>query len=85
VDTQRSALNSTSFHHKRRSGESSRRVPVPASVPQLLTLLAVAKTLCVSPHTVRAWIRQGKLRPVRICRRLLFDPAEVTRFVSEAK
>jgi predicted site-specific integrase-resolvase len=55
------------------------------SVPQLLTLLAVSKALCVSPHTVRAWVRQGKLKPVRICRRLLFNPNEVTRFLSEAK
>lgn len=58
---------------------------MPENVPQLLTLLAVAKALCVSQHTVRSWVRQEKLRPVRICRRLLFDPAEVARFVSEAK
>ena len=58
---------------------------MPDSVPQLLTLLAVAKALCVSPHTVRAWVRNGRLRPVRICRRLLFDPAEVSRFVAENK
>ena len=32
-------------------------------VPQLLPLLAVAKALCVSPHTVRAWVRQGRLNP----------------------
>jgi len=55
------------------------------TVPQLLTLLAVAKALCVSPHTVRAWVRKGRLRPVRICRRLLFHPDEVARFLSEAK
>jgi len=55
------------------------------SVPQLLTLLAVAKALCVSGHTVRKWVREGKLRPVRICRRLLFDPAEVSRFLREAR
>jgi predicted site-specific integrase-resolvase len=55
------------------------------SVPQLLTLLAVAHNLCVSPHTVRSWVRQGKLKPVRICRRLLFDPDEVSRFLSEAR
>ena len=58
---------------------------MPDSVPQLLTLLAVANALCVSPHTVRSWVRQGRLRPVRICRRLLFDPAEVSRFLSEAR
>ena len=58
---------------------------MPESVPQLLTLLAVARALCVSPHTVRSWVRKGKLHPVRICRRLLFDPAEVSRFVREAR
>lgn len=55
------------------------------TVPQLLTLLAVAKALCISPHTVRAWVRKGRLRPLRICRRLLFDPAEVSRFLTEAR
>jgi DNA-binding transcriptional MerR regulator len=54
------------------------------SVPQLLTLLGVAKTFCVSPHTVRAWVKKGKLRPIRICRRLLFHPNEIDRFLSEA-
>ena len=58
---------------------------MPDNPPQLLTLLAVAKLLCVSPHTIRSWVRQGKLRPVRICRRLLFDPAEVSRFLTEAR
>lgn len=58
---------------------------MPESVPQLLTLLQVAKSLCVSSHTVRSWVRKGQLRPVRICRRLLFDSAEVSRFIAEAK
>jgi excisionase family DNA binding protein len=58
---------------------------MPDAIPQLLTLLAVAKALCVSPHTVRAWVRKGRLRPLRICRRLLFDPAEVSRFLVEAR
>ena len=54
-------------------------------IPQLLTLLAVAEALCVSPHTVRAWVRQGRLQPVRICRRLLFHPNEVARFIEGAE
>jgi len=54
-------------------------------IPQLLTLLAVANALCVSPHTVRSFVRRGKLRPVRICRRLLFHPDELARFLAEAK
>lgn len=58
---------------------------MPNSVPQLLTLLAVAQALCVSPHTIRSWVRKGRLHPVRICRRLLFHPDEVARFLAEAK
>jgi predicted site-specific integrase-resolvase len=54
------------------------------SVPQLMTLVAVADSLCVSPHTVRSWVRKGRLEPVRICRRLLFHPDEIARFLREA-
>jgi predicted site-specific integrase-resolvase len=54
-------------------------------IPQLLTLVAVAKALCVSPHTVRSWVRKGQLHPVRICRRLLFHPDEITRFLAKAE
>jgi len=55
------------------------------AIPRLLTLLEVADRLRVSPHTVRSWVRNGRLRPVRVCRRLLFEPAEVIRFLAEAK
>jgi predicted site-specific integrase-resolvase len=58
---------------------------MPDGIPQLLPLVAVAKALCVSPHTVRAWVRQGRLKPVRICRRLLFSPEEISRFLREAE
>jgi len=54
-------------------------------IPQLLTLLDVSARLRVSPHTVRAWIRQGKLVPIRICRRILFSPEELLRFLAQAK
>jgi len=52
---------------------------------RLLTLLEVADLLRVSPHTVRAWVRKGRLKPVRICRRLLFAPDVVSRFVGVAE
>ncbi len=54
-------------------------------VPQLLTLVDVARTLRVSPHTVRSWVKKGRLRPVRICRRLLFQPDEIARFLGAAR
>lgn len=52
------------------------------SIPRLLTLAAVAEALAVSPHTVRMWVRKGRLQPVRICRRLLFAPDAVAKFVA---
>jgi excisionase family DNA binding protein len=54
-------------------------------IPKLLTLTAVAEALSVSPHTVRAWVRKGRLKPLRLCRRLLFDPAEVHRLLEVAR
>ena len=56
-----------------------------AKLPQLFTLAEVARALAVSPHTVRAFVRSGKLPPVRICRRLLFHPYELTKFINAAK
>jgi excisionase family DNA binding protein len=55
------------------------------SAERLLTLLEVADRLRVSPHTVRAWVRKGRLHPVRICRRLLFSQDAISRFVSLAE
>jgi excisionase family DNA binding protein len=52
------------------------------STTRLLTLIEVADMLRVSPHTVRAWTRKGRLRPVRICRRLLYSPDAVAQFVA---
>ena len=54
------------------------------TVPKLLPLAAVADALSVSPHTVRMWVRKGRLTPVRLCRRLLFAPADIERLVAES-
>lgn len=58
---------------------------MPERIAKLLTLLEVATLLSLSPHTVRSFVRRGKLRPLRICSRLLFHPDEVARFLAEAK
>ncbi len=55
------------------------------SLPRLLTLLEVADLLRVSPHTIRSWIRHGRLQPTRLCRRLLFSPSEILRLLGEAE
>jgi hypothetical protein len=55
------------------------------NVPQLLNLVAVAKALSLSPHTIRKMVRDGRLRPTRICSRLLFSPDEIARLLAGAK
>ncbi|MHB8391409.1 MAG: helix-turn-helix domain-containing protein [Acidobacteriaceae bacterium] len=52
---------------------------------RLLTLIEVAEMLRLSPHTIRAMVRKDRLRPVRICRRLLFDPADVERLLAAGR
>lgn len=52
---------------------------------QLLSLDAVAQSLGLSKHTIRSFVRQGRLRPTKVCRRLLFDPADVESFVRRAQ
>ena len=49
---------------------------------RLLDLEQVADAWRVSTHTVRLWVKQRRLHPVRVCRRLLFDPAECERFLN---
>lgn len=45
----------------------------------------VAKVLRVSPHTVRRWASQKKLHRLKLGSRTLFDPADVARFVEQAR
>ncbi len=51
----------------------------------LLTIDKAAELLGISPWTVRAYIRDEKLKPVHIGRRVLIEPSELRRFVDEAK
>jgi len=44
-----------------------------------------AGLLGVSKWTVRGWIRDGKLRPVRLGRRVLLSEDELERFVAESQ
>lgn len=53
-------------------------------IPPLLTLVEVATAMRISPHTVRSWVRKGRLRPVRLCRRLLFSQTRLLRFLAVA-
>lgn len=51
----------------------------------LLDINAAARVLGISPWTVRAYIAQGKLQPVRLGRRVLLQEQELERFVNAGK
>ncbi len=55
------------------------------TIPNLMDVEGVAKALCISPHTVRRWAAQKRLRRVKLGSRTLFDPAEVAQFVEQAR
>jgi excisionase family DNA binding protein len=44
-----------------------------------------AEILAISPWTVRAYIRNGKLRPIRMGRLVRLDEQELEQFVAGAK
>ena len=51
----------------------------------LLSLRDTAKLLSVSTWTIRNFVRSGRLVPVRLCRRLLFEETDVARFIQQSK
>jgi excisionase family DNA binding protein len=44
-----------------------------------------ARVLSISPWTIRRYITDGKLKPVRIGRRVLIEPAELQRLVEAGR
>lgn len=44
-----------------------------------------ARLLGISPWTVRAYIRDGRLRPVRLGRRVLLEETELERFIASSR
>ena len=50
-----------------------------------LHVRSAAKLLAVSPRTVRGYIRQGKLRPIRSGRLIRLEEEELRRFVAQSR
>lgn len=50
---------------------------------QLYDINSAARLLGISPWTVRAYIRRGKLKPVRLGRRVLLEESELERLVAK--
>jgi len=51
----------------------------------LKSVVEAAELLRISRWTVRSYIRDGKLKPVRLGRRVLVEETELERFVAENK
>jgi excisionase family DNA binding protein len=51
----------------------------------LYDVKTAAQVLAISPWTVRAYIRDGKLKPVRLGRLVRVEEAELERFVAQAQ
>jgi excisionase family DNA binding protein len=52
---------------------------------KLYDVKGAAELLAISPWTVRAYIRDGKLRPIRVGRLVRLEEQELERFVASAK
>lgn len=52
---------------------------------RLHNINSAANLLAISPWTVRAYIRQGKLTPVRIGRLVRLEEDELARFTTSGK
>jgi len=51
----------------------------------LVSVEAAARLLSLSPWTVRAYLRTGELRAVRMGRRVLLEQTELERLIKEAR
>jgi excisionase family DNA binding protein len=49
------------------------------SIPQ------TASKLNLSPWTIRAWIRSGKIAAVKLGRRVMIEPSEIDRLISSGR
>jgi excisionase family DNA binding protein len=52
---------------------------------QILTLKEAADHLRVSPHTIRAWVYERRIMPVKMGRRVMFTQEEIQRFIERGK
>jgi excisionase family DNA binding protein len=51
----------------------------------LLNIRSTALRLGLSEHTIRHWVRDGRLGHIRLGRRIVFDRRALARFVKERR
>jgi excisionase family DNA binding protein len=59
--------------------------PVTEGIEKLLTVQDLMDTLRISRPTLYRMLKAGQLKPVRIGKRTLFDPADIRGLIQEAK
>ena len=59
--------------------------PVTQGIEKLLTVQDLMDTLRISRPTLYRMLKAGRLKPVRIGKRTLFDPADIRGLIEEAK
>jgi len=64
-------------------GNSNQRRQGDSTLPRLRTVQEAASDLCVSVHTVRAWISRRKLGSVRLGRSIRIPSDDIARLVEE--
>jgi excisionase family DNA binding protein len=52
---------------------------------KVLTLQEAADHLRVSPHTLRSWVYERRIMPVRMGRLIMFSEEEIERFIERGK
>ena len=60
-------------------------IPVTQRIEKLMTVQDLMDTLRISRPTLYRMLKGGRLRPVRIGKRTLFDPADIRELIEEAK
>jgi excisionase family DNA binding protein len=53
--------------------------------PLAVDVREAARLTSLSPHTIRAYIRSGRMLAVRIGRRVLIEPREIKRLIVEGR
>ncbi len=59
--------------------------PVTHGIEKLLTVQDLMDTLRISRPTLYRMLKTGRLKPVRIGKRTLFDPADIRGLIQDAK
>jgi excisionase family DNA binding protein len=55
------------------------------AIQPLLDVNQGAELMNVSPYTIRAWIRDGRLQATKLGRLVRIEPAEIGRLISAGK